>query len=151
MNHNKYMKRCFELARLGEGAVAPNPMVGAVLVYQGEIIGEGYHQKYGGPHAEVNAIAAVKEEQRHLIAQSQFYVSLEPCFHYGKTPPCVDLILRHNIPEVIISVIDPNPLVSGKTVEKLKANKVKVTHGVLAEEGQKLIATFAKQFSINHP
>jgi diaminohydroxyphosphoribosylaminopyrimidine deaminase/5-amino-6-(5-phosphoribosylamino)uracil reductase len=108
-------------------------MVGAVLVHNNRIIGEGYHQQYGGPHAEGHCINSVKEEDRHLISQSVIYVSLEPCAHFGKTPPCADLIIAKKIPEVVIGVRDPFKQVDGKGVEKLKAAGVKVTIGVLEQ------------------
>lgn len=115
-----YMKRCLELAKLGAGFVAPNPMVGAVLAYDERIIGEGWHQQYGKAHAEVNCLASVKEEDRKFIAQSVLYVSLEPCAHFGKTPPCTDLIIQHKIPKVVIGCRDPFKEVDGKGIEKLK-------------------------------
>src|SRR6186713_2290135 len=119
--HSKYMSRCIQLAQQGAGTVAPNPMVGAVLVHEERIIGEGYHQQYGGPHAEVNCIESVKEGDKHLIPFSTLYVSLEPCAHFGKTPPCSDLIIRNKIPKVIIGCLDPFKEVDGKGIEKLKA------------------------------
>ena len=134
------MHRCLELARLGEGHVAPNPMVGAVLVHtdrntgEERIIGEGYHQLYGQAHAEVNCIAAVEEGDRHLIAGSIMYVSLEPCAHHGKTPPCADLIVRMGIGRVVVGCRDPFPLVNGKGIEKLIAAGVEVEVGVLEAE-----------------
>ena len=100
-----FMQRCLDLALLGMGEVAPNPMVGCVIVYDGKIIGEGYHQKFGGPHAEVNAISSVKNPE--LLSQSTLYVSLEPCAHHGKTPPCSDLIVEKRIPRVVIGTTDP--------------------------------------------
>ncbi|WP_431211179.1 bifunctional diaminohydroxyphosphoribosylaminopyrimidine deaminase/5-amino-6-(5-phosphoribosylamino)uracil reductase RibD [Puia sp. P3] len=103
------MRRCLELALLGAGRVAPNPMVGSVLVYGDRIIGEGYHQLYGKAHAEVNCINSVKEEDQPLIEQSTIYVSLEPCAHHGKTPPCADLILSRRIPRVVVGCRDPFP------------------------------------------
>src|SRR5689334_2606032 len=109
-----YMERCIELAKLGAGQVAPNPMVGAVLVHDGRIIGEGWHRQYGQAHAEVNCLNAVKEEDKHLIASSTLYVSLEPCAHYGKTPPCADLIIKNKIPHVVIGCRDPFKEVDGK-------------------------------------
>src|SRR5437016_5248580 len=105
--HQPYMQRCLQLAQAGAGYVAPNPMVGAVLVHENRIIGEGYHQRYGGPHAEVHCIRSVKEEDRRLVSQSVMYVSLEPCAHFGKTPPCADLIIEHKIPQVVIGCRDP--------------------------------------------
>ena len=129
-----YMRRCLQLAAEGAGKVSPNPMVGAVLVHGDRIIGEGYHRVYGGPHAEVNCLESVKPEDHGLIAESVLYVSLEPCAHFGKTPPCTGLILKHKIPEVVIGTRDPFPEVNGKGIEKLKAAGVKVTAGVLQEE-----------------
>jgi diaminohydroxyphosphoribosylaminopyrimidine deaminase / 5-amino-6-(5-phosphoribosylamino)uracil reductase len=128
------MQRCIALAKMAGGVVAPNPMVGAVLVYEDRIIGEGYHQQYGGPHAEVVCLQSVREEDRLLIEQSTLYVSLEPCAHYGKTPPCADLILQHRIPKVVIGCRDPFILVAGKGIEKLNAAGVDVTVGVLDAE-----------------
>jgi diaminohydroxyphosphoribosylaminopyrimidine deaminase / 5-amino-6-(5-phosphoribosylamino)uracil reductase len=136
------MQRCIELAKAGAGYVAPNPMVGAVLVHENRIIGEGYHQKYGGPHAEVHCVNAVQEADRHLIPQSVMYVSLEPCAHFGKTPPCADLIIEKKIPEVVIGVRDPFKQVDGKGVEKLKAAGVKVTLGVLEQDCKTLNKRF---------
>ncbi len=128
------MERCLQLAKLGAGNVAPNPMVGAVLVYEDRIIGEGYHQQYGQAHAEVNCIGSVKDEDRALIQKSKLYVSLEPCAHYGKTPPCADLIVANKIPEVIIGCKDDYLEVNGKGIEKLQANGVRVVTGVLEKE-----------------
>ena len=128
------MHRCLELARLGAGSVAPNPMVGAVLVYNDTIIGEGFHKQYGGPHAEPNCIASVKEEHKRLVEKSTLYVSLEPCAHYGKTPPCADLIVQKKIPRVVIACRDPFVQVNGKGIEKLKATGVEVELGVLEQE-----------------
>lgn len=136
------MYRCLQLARLGAGSVAPNPMVGAVLVYKDKIIGEGYHQQYGKAHAEPNCIASVKEEERYLIEQSTLYVSLEPCAHFGKTPPCADLIIEKKIPEVVIGCRDPFIEVSGKGIEKLKAAGVQVELGILEEECKELNKRF---------
>ena len=133
---NRYMQRCFELARLGAGHVAPNPMVGAVLVYEGRIIGEGWHQRYGQAHAEVNAVNSVRVEDRHLIERATLYVSLEPCNIFGKTPPCTDLILRCKIPRAVISCLDQTPEVSGRGVEKLREAGVEVTTGVCLPEGR---------------
>jgi diaminohydroxyphosphoribosylaminopyrimidine deaminase / 5-amino-6-(5-phosphoribosylamino)uracil reductase len=129
-----FMKRCLELAQFGSGYVAPNPMVGAVLMYDGTIIGEGFHQYYGKEHAEVNCIASVKMQHRHLIEKSVLYVSLEPCSHYGKTPPCTNLILEKAIPKVVIGSIDINKEVAGKGVEKLIHGGVNVVTGVLEKE-----------------
>lgn len=136
------MRRCFELARLGESYVAPNPMVGAVLVYENTIIGEGYHQLYGEVHAEVNCLNSVSAENQHLIPLSTLYVSLEPCAHFGKTPPCADLIIQHKIPKVVISVQDTFHEVNGKGIERLRANNIEVVTGILEEEGKELIKHF---------
>src|SRR5580698_2940269 len=128
--HEKYMQRCIELAKLGAGNVSPNPMVGAVVVHNGKIIGEGYHQQYGQAHAEVNAINQVLnsfDKAEELLKESTIYVSLEPCAHYGKTPPCADLIIRHRIPRVVVGCRDPFDAVNGKGIEKLKAAGVDVT------------------------
>lgn len=139
------MQRALALARNGEGRVSPNPMVGAVIVSpDGRIIGEGYHATYGCAHAEVNAINSVKEADRHLLKESTIYVTLEPCAHHGKTPPCADLIVRTGIPRVVIGSPDPNPLVAGKGVEILKRAGVEVEEGVMKEECQRLNKRFMK-------
>ncbi len=135
VSHNIYMRRCFDLARLGAGKVSPNPMVGAVLVYANRIIGEGYHAKYGGAHAEVMTMASVQEEDRHLIGQSRLYVSLEPCNIHGNTPPCTDLILKEKIPHLIIANSDQTPGVQGSGLDRLRAVGVKVEEGILRKEG----------------
>lgn len=133
--HETYMQRCIELARKGAGSVAPNPMVGAVLVYNNEIIGEGWHQRYGEAHAEVNCVGqAVQNGQTGKLQESTLYVSLEPCAHFGKTPPCSDLIIKHQIPKVVIGCRDPFKEVDGKGIEKLKAAGVEVVVDVLKEE-----------------
>lgn len=129
--HQVYMRRCLELARLGAGFVAPNPMVGAVLVHQDRIIGEGWHGAYGGPHAEVNCIHAVSEEDRHFIPESTMYVSLEPCAHFGKTPPCSQLIIDHRIPKVVIACRDPFAAVNGRGIEQLQKAGIEVITGIL--------------------
>lgn len=134
MMDEKYMRRALQLAKGGEGRVAPNPMVGAVVVADGRIIGEGFHRTYGGPHAEVNAIASVKEEDRHLLKESTIYVTLEPCSHYGKTPPCSKLIIETGIPRVVIGAPDPNPLVAGRGVKMMREAGIEVTENVLKEE-----------------
>ena len=132
--HQLYMHRCMELALSGAGNVAPNPMVGAVLVHNNKIIGEGYHQKYGQAHAEVNCLNSVAEEHKHLIPSATLYVSLEPCAHYGKTPPCADLIIRYGVRQVIIGCRDPFEMVNGKGIEKLLAANIEVVAGVLEQE-----------------
>lgn len=140
--HELYMHRCIELAKLGAGHVAPNPMVGSVLVHEGRIIGEGYHQLYGQAHAEVNCINSVKDENRHLIEKSVMYVSLEPCAHFGKTPPCADLIIRHKIPAVVVGCRDPFEQVDGKGIEKLEKAGIDVITGVLEKECKELNKRF---------
>jgi len=127
------MHRCIELAKLGAGSVAPNPMVGAVLVYNNRIIGEGYHMQYGKAHAEVNCINAVLEADKELVPKSVMYVSLEPCAHFGKTPPCADLIIAKKIPRVVIGCRDPFKEVDGKGIEKLLAAGIEVIQPVMEE------------------
>lgn len=136
----KFMARCIELARHGAGHTAPNPMVGAVIVHDGVIIGEGFHRKCGEAHAEVNAIASVEDES--LLSESTIYVSLEPCSHYGKTPPCAELIIRKRIPRVVIGCLDPFPEVSGRGVKMLREAGIEVLTGVLEEEARKLNEAF---------
>jgi diaminohydroxyphosphoribosylaminopyrimidine deaminase/5-amino-6-(5-phosphoribosylamino)uracil reductase len=136
----KYMKRCLQLAKLGEGHTASNPMVGCVIVNDGKIIGEGFHQRYGAPHAEVNAIQSVKES--HLLKNSTLYVTLEPCSHVGKTPPCVDLIIEKRISNVVIGTVDPNPEVFGSGINKLEKAGCNITVGILANECEELNRRF---------
>jgi len=138
----KYMHRCLELARLGAGNVAPNPMVGAVLVHEGRIIGEGYHKEYGKAHAEVNCADSVSDEDKKFISSSTLYVSLEPCSHYGKTPPCTNLIIKEKIPKVVIGCRDPFKEVAGKGIEKLRSAGVDVTVGILEHECKELNKRF---------
>lgn len=128
------MQRCLQLAKKGLGNTAPNPMVGAVLVYKNAIIGEGFTSKYGDNHAEVNCINSVKEKDKKFIDKATLYVSLEPCSHFGKTPPCSDLIVKNKIPRVVIGALDSNKLVSGKGVKHLQKNGIKVEIGVLEKE-----------------
>lgn len=143
------MKRCIQLARCGEEGAAPNPMVGAVVVCDGHIIGEGYHRKCGGPHAEVNAIAAVKDKR--LLTRSTIYVSLEPCAHYGKTPPCADLIVAQRIPRVVIGCQDPFAKVNGLGIKKLKGAGIEVRVGVLEDECRTLNERFITFHSLHRP
>lgn len=146
--HETYLHRCLELAKQAAGYTAPNPMVGAVLVHEGRIIGEGFHKQYGGPHAEVNCINSVLPEDQPLIETSTIYVSLEPCAHHGKTPPCADLIVKHRIPEVVIGCRDPFVQVDGKGIDKLLAAGINVTLGVLEPESvdlNKRFFTFHRQ------
>src|ERR1043165_7764024 len=147
--HEKYMYRCLELAKLGAGNVAPNPMVGAVLVHHDRIIGEGYHQKYGEAHAEPNCIQhAVDNGHSDLISVSTLYVSLEPCVHFGKTPPCADLIIKNKIAKVVIGCRDPfrevntDAVGQGKGIEKLKNAGIEVEFGILAKECSELNKRF---------
>jgi diaminohydroxyphosphoribosylaminopyrimidine deaminase/5-amino-6-(5-phosphoribosylamino)uracil reductase len=137
-----YMQRCLFLARMGEGSVAPNPMVGAVLVHGDAIIGEGYHQQWGGPHAEVVCLQSVLPENQHLIKEAILYVSLEPCAHFGKTPPCADLIIRHGIPNVVVGCTDTYREVAGRGIEKLREAGIAVTVGVLEMECRRLNKRF---------
>lgn len=143
----KYMKRALELAKKGVGYTNPNPLVGAVIVKEGRIIGEGYHQMYGGPHAEINAFTNATED----VAGATMYVTLEPCSHYGKTPPCANAIVEKKIKKVVIGLKDPNPLVSGKGIEILKNNGIEVVTGVLEEEGRKLNEIFLKYITTKLP
>lgn len=125
----KFMERCLQLAEYGSGHVSPNPLVGAVIVNNGKIIGEGYHQQYGKAHAEVNAIASVKDKS--LLRNSTLYVNLEPCSHYGKTPPCAELIIKNKIPRVVIGHSDPYPEVSGRGINMLRNAGIDVRHGFM--------------------
>jgi diaminohydroxyphosphoribosylaminopyrimidine deaminase / 5-amino-6-(5-phosphoribosylamino)uracil reductase len=134
------MNRALELASLGKGQVSPNPMVGCVIEHGGRIIGEGWHKAWGGPHAEVNAIQAV--EDKNLLAEATLYVSLEPCSHFGKTPPCADLIVEHKLKKVVICNTDPNPLVLGRGISRLTDAGIEVVTGVLAEKGRELNKRF---------
>jgi diaminohydroxyphosphoribosylaminopyrimidine deaminase/5-amino-6-(5-phosphoribosylamino)uracil reductase len=146
-----YMQRCIDLALLGSGMVSPNPMVGAVLVYNSTIIGEGWHREYGGPHAEVNCINSVREEHKNLIPQSTLYVSLEPCAHFGKTPPCADLVISQHIPKVVIGCVDSFSEVSGKGIEKLKNAGITVITGVMENECRILNKRFFTRQEHNRP
>lgn len=150
----KYMRRCIELAALAAASVSPNPMVGAVIVCRDQIIGEGYHQRYGEAHAEVNAINDLlnrHEDAAELLKQSVIYTSLEPCTHHGKTPPCTDLIIRHNIPKVVIGCRDPFEPVNGKGLEKLRAAGIAVTEGVLKNECRQLNKRFFTRVEKQRP
>lgn len=142
MIHEKYMQRCLELAAMGNGNVAPNPMVGAVLVYKDTIIGEGHHEQYGEGHGEVNALASVLPENRQFIPESTLYVNLEPCSHYGKTPPCSDLVIAQKIPKVVIACTDPNPQVAGRGIAKLEAAGVEIIRPCLEEKAIELNRRF---------
>lgn len=138
--NEKYMCRCFQLAKKGKGATKTNPLVGCVIVHDDIIIGEGYHRKIGEAHAEVNAINSIKE--RSLLKESTLYVSLEPCSYYGKTPPCAELIIAKGIPQVVIAVTDPNPKVSGKGIKMLRDAGIDVEVGILEKEAKELNKIF---------
>lgn len=132
----EYMRRAIELAQNAEGFTSPNPLVGAVLVARNRIIGEGYHHQAGMPHAEVMAVRSVRD--RSLLKESTLYVSLEPCSHYGKTPPCSELIIREGIPRVVVAMLDPFPAVSGRGVKMLQEAGVAVSVGLMEEEAERL-------------
>ena len=149
MEEEKYMRRCIELAKNGLCNVSPNPMVGAVIVCDGRIIGEGYHIRCGEAHAEVNAIHSVKDES--LLKRSTIYVSLEPCSHYGKTPPCADLIIEKQIPRIVIGCQDPFSEVAGRGIQKLRDAGREVTVGVLEEECKSLIRRFITFNTLHRP
>ena len=136
----KYIKRCIELAKYGLGTTYPNPLVGCVIVFENKIIGEGWHKKSGESHAEVIAIQSVQNKE--LLSSSTLYVNLEPCSHFGKTPPCADLIIKYKIPNVIIGTIDPNSNVAGKGIKKLKDSGVTVSFGILEKECNELNKRF---------
>lgn len=135
-----FMQRAFELSLLGKGYVSPNPLVGSVVVHDNRIIGEGWHQKYGEAHAEVNAIASVTD--RSLLPQSTVYVTLEPCSHFGKTPPCADLLIREKVKRVVVANLDSNPLVAGQGINKLRDAGIEVVTGVLDSYGRELNKRF---------
>lgn len=143
----KYMSRALDLAKLGKGFVNPNPLVGAVIVKEGKVIGEGYHKQYGEPHAEINAFNNAVDD----VSQSEMYVTLEPCSHYGKTPPCVDEIIKRNIKKIVIAMKDPNPLVSGRGIKKLKEHGIEVVVGLKQKEAQKMNEVFIKYITTQLP
>lgn len=145
----KYMQRCIQLARNGYTRTAPNPMVGAVLVCEDKIIGEGFHVRCGGPHAEVNAIASVRHPEK--LSQSTLYVSLEPCSHYGKTPPCADLIIEKQIPRVVVGCVDPFARVSGSGIRKLREAGVEVIVGVCEKQCLELNKRFMTFHQLHRP
>jgi diaminohydroxyphosphoribosylaminopyrimidine deaminase/5-amino-6-(5-phosphoribosylamino)uracil reductase len=140
INDRVYMNRCLELAVNGKGRVAPNPMVGTIIVYNDRIIAEGYHKEYGGDHAERMAINLVKDKS--VLSESTLYVSLEPCSHYGKTPPCADLIIESGIKRVVVAAKDPNPQVQGAGIQKLKDAGIEVVVGVLEQQAKELNRRF---------
>jgi len=149
MNHTLYMRRALELAEWGRGYVSPNPKVGCVIVYQDRIIGEGWHRSYGGPHAEVHAINSV--ENQSLLPESTVYVTLEPCAHWGKTPPCANLLVEKKVKKVIIAAVDSNPLVGGKGIEILKNAGIAVETGVLEEKARWQNRRFFTQIEQQRP
>ena len=138
--HEKYIRRCIELAKNGLGTTYPNPLVGSVIVCEGKIIGEGWHKKAGEAHAEVNAVNSVKDKS--LLKKATIYVSLEPCSHFGKTPPCCDLIIKNKIPNVVIGTVDPNVKVAGNGIKKLMEAGINVTVGILEDECNELNKRF---------
>jgi len=144
-----YIRRCIQLAKNGQNNVSPNPMVGAVIVYDGKIIGEGYHVRCGEAHAEVNAIHSVKDQS--LLKRSTIYVSLEPCSHHGKTPPCADLIIEKQIPRIVIGCQDPFIKVAGRGIHKLCEAGREVTVGVLEKECRNLISRFIIANTLHRP
>lgn len=148
-SHELYMKRALELASNGRGHVSPNPLVGCVIVHDGKIIGEGWHQKYGEAHAEVNAIQAVHD--KNILKESTLYVNLEPCSHFGKTPPCADLIIEHQVQKVIMANYDPNPLVQGGGVKKLRDAGITVIPEILSGEGAELNKRFFTYITRKRP
>lgn len=151
MTNEAYMQRCIELAQYGKMHAAPNPMVGAVIVHNDRIIGEGYHAVCGKAHAEVNAINSVKPEDRTLLKDSTLYVSLEPCAHYGKTPPCAMLIVKMGIPRVVVGCVDPFAKVQGRGIEILRNAGVDVTVGVLEKECKELNRRFFTAQTLHRP
>lgn len=144
-----YIKRTFDLARLGLGKVSPNPLVGCVIVHQDKIIGEGWHKRYGEAHAEVNAINSVVDKS--LLPESTVYVNLEPCAHFGKTPPCADLLVSYGVKRVVIANIDTNPFVGGQGLQKLEEAGIAVTTGVLQKEGASLNKRFFSSLKEKRP
>jgi len=149
--HQKYIRRCLELAQLGLGSAAPNPLVGSVIVYKKRIIGEGYHKLYGTEHAEVNAVNSVLESNKKYLPDSTIYVNMEPCCIYGNTPPCTDLIIKTKIPKVVIANIDKDERVSGAGVQKLEKAGIQVTCGVLESEAKEINRRFFTYFEKQRP
>ncbi|MBI2428707.1 MAG: bifunctional diaminohydroxyphosphoribosylaminopyrimidine deaminase/5-amino-6-(5-phosphoribosylamino)uracil reductase RibD [Ignavibacteriales bacterium] len=145
-----WIRRCFTLAKKGKGFTSPNPLVGAVIVKDGKVVAEGDHRRYGDDHAEVNAINAALRKNADLVG-STIYVNLEPCFHQGNTPPCVEAIIRHRFQRVVISSIDPNPLVSGKSIHKLRSSGIECTTGILEADSQLLNEKFFKYITTRLP
>ena len=155
MEHEFYIQRCLELAQLGDASVSPNPMVGCVIVHNDKIIGEGYHQKFGEAHAEVNAVNNVLErfgnEAANLLKNATAYVTLEPCSHFGKTPPCADLLVKHQLKKVVIGNTDPFDSVNGKGIEKLRNAGIEVISGVLEAECKHVNRRFFTRIKEHRP
>lgn len=145
--HELYMRECFAQAERGHGRVSPNPMVGAVLVRGGRIVARGWHRRFGAPHAEIDLLNNARGELRHAT----LYVNLEPCSHYGKTPPCVDRLIASGIRSVVIAMVDPNPLVAGRGIRKLRDAGVQVTTGILQQEAKHLNKFFLKHITTGIP
>jgi diaminohydroxyphosphoribosylaminopyrimidine deaminase / 5-amino-6-(5-phosphoribosylamino)uracil reductase len=148
-HHEQFMQRAIELAKLGKGHVSPNPLVGCVIVHDAKIIAEGWHKKFGAAHAEVNAINALADKS--ILSQCTVYVNLEPCSHHGKTPPCADLLIQQQVKQVVIANIDPNPLVAGAGIQKLKDAGVKVIENILRDEGLLLNSRFFTSIQKHRP
>ena len=146
-----YMQRALQLSTFGGTEVSPNPFVGAVIVARGRIISEGYHRQFGGPHAEVNAIHSVKDEDRHLLKESTMYVTLEPCSHHGKTPPCADLIISTGIPHVVIASEDPFPKVNGSGIDRMREAGIKVEVGLMHDEARVINRRFFTAHTLRRP
>ena len=144
-----YMQRALELAAMGKGKVSPNPMVGCVIVYKENIIGEGWHRQYGGPHAEVNAVVSVADKS--LLKESTVYVTLEPCAHFGKTPPCADLLIQYQVKKVVIAATDSNPLVGGKGIARMREAGIEVETGLLEKESIELNKRFFTDIEKKRP
>ncbi|MCF0072081.1 bifunctional diaminohydroxyphosphoribosylaminopyrimidine deaminase/5-amino-6-(5-phosphoribosylamino)uracil reductase RibD [Dyadobacter sp. CY261] len=150
--HDQWMQRALQLAEYGRGQVSPNPMVGCVIVHDGRIIGEGWHRAYGGPHAEVRAVEDTDEKgNSHLLPQATAYVTLEPCSHTGKTPPCADLLVNRRLRKVVICNADPNPLVSGRGIRRLRDAGIEVECGVLEAQGLELNKRFFTAMMLGRP
>lgn len=147
----EFMRLAVNAAKNGLGLVEPNPMVGCVIVADDEVIGIGWHEKFGGPHAEINAINSVKSDLKHKIAGATAFVSLEPCSHQGKTGPCCDALIAAKIARVVVAVVDPNPNVSGQGIDRLRAAGIEVVDGVLAEEAQQVLAPYLKRTQTGLP
>jgi diaminohydroxyphosphoribosylaminopyrimidine deaminase/5-amino-6-(5-phosphoribosylamino)uracil reductase len=144
-----FMRRALELALSGQGHVSPNPMVGCVIVYEDKIVGEGWHQKYGEAHAEVNAVQAVDDKE--ILKESTVYVNLEPCSHFGKTPPCADMLISHDVKKVVVANLDSNPLVAGAGIRKLRSSGIEVITGILEADGNHLNRRFFTDIKRNRP